>query len=993
MASKNKLYEIYTKYNLNEQKQVAKATKKPQTMLETYQAYRINKFNFVHHNEYKKLILSEAVFGNIYKGTVYLAKDDIDFLKQFDPYYWKQALFMRYDKYLYTYLRKLNQLRMEEYKQIFDYALEHEKSIMDTDPLYVASGKSSLGLAKLHAKDIAKSYVDKRFNYTTVPPEADSGLQPFDLVERGFDGVRIFAKPYIKELVKRLEGTIGVHDGYDLHNPKEINVRTTSASGEDKVVSKKKTDGFSFPSKEAIRDMIEDYLRLLGNQIVKYDVDDLKYKPNHPDIPASEMREKNAVYKAFRGEGGRKMVDSMAYELSKDFLVNSEIQKLIRQYRASGQEVNTQELRRQAETNVTKYLDKLISEGKLKTGKREIRLPDPDNPSNELVIKPEDLPTGERGNINKIKELVKSGPKKGETREKLVHPDLYLLQQTNFIKQQKIKFNKNGEVIPGSEKPIETVEVEMPVLKPGHSYRRLTRTEVELLDKLKDVGNDVSKLTPGEQNLYYSTFAGDPSSVLRGEHMDIENADHPDENKRFRSLYVHSEHMPESNKQGSEHSRAGGFFPNAETPERRYLRKYDLRITDDAIEKFHNPKYASKIDVLFGPDGIGRDLRNIIQDYIQNRLSSGEMQETFNLRVERQVLMMFLPQLIDMGAQKVFENLDEHNIETDASVTRHLLNLMLTSMEQQDFGRGSRRRRQNSVAASPSEAADLFSFTRAINCGPGVRKMETGTCHFAYRLDQLEELANSLSQDVKSMQGTIGDDSASVSEKETSMGEIISSFQFAMHDLGLAYLAKAFYDNPNANWPSLSVKEEFAKKAQAEADAFVEGILSSLSGTQTEQGSTIKAGMAIEMIKAEIESTLKASAMPADVNPLVIRADRELDEHPTNHAEIIQKYRQKQVPDALLDLVASHTRQIQKTINAKTKLIKDIIAGTIAPTLIFTINPKYLERATIQSLIAFLDQNLRDNTNFAQKQKEKIQTFALRLRTELDSRQSKGVNT
>lgn len=988
MPSNDKLYEIFEKYNLNSQPVKFVEPKKHSNINEVYQNYKISKYNFVHKNSYKANI-SEVVFGNVFKGTVYLNQDDILFLRQFDPYYWKQALFMRYDKYLFEYLKRLNNLRQNEYSEVYKHALEHEKSVLDTDPLYISAGNSALSLAKLHAKDIAKQFVDKRYNYTTVPPEMDSSLQPFDLVTRGFDGYRFFAKPYIKPLVKRLEGTVGVHDGFDLHNPREVQIKTTTKDGKVISATKKATDGFVFPSEESIRDMIEDYLRLLGNQIVKYDAEDLKHKPNHPEKDSADMPEQDAKYHSYNGGGGRKLVDSMYYELTKDFLMNNELQKLIASYRASGVEINTSELRKQADQNAKNILDRLISEGKFKTGKREIRIPDPANPGSEIILRPEDLPTGDRGLITKTRTSVKGGKDKGKEIDKIDHPNLYLLHHTNFVKKAPIKFNKDGDVV--YEGQPEIVETEMPVLKSGHAYKKLTREELDVLDKLKQVGNDPNRLDPFERDIYNRVFAGDPSRVLRGEHMDVENADHPDESKKFRSLYIHSEHLPGANKQGSEHSRAGGLFPNAETPERQYLRKYDIKISEDAIEKFHNPKYARKIERMFSADGLGHSLRSIIKDYIENRLNSSELQETFNLRVERSVLLMFLPQLVEIGLQKVFENLDRDNIETDVTVIKDLVSKMLTSMEQQDFGRGSRRRRQNAVAASPQEAADLFSFTKSISCGPGIRRMETGTCRFVYRLENLEELASNLSDDIRDLQKTVSDDGASVSEKETSIGEIISSFQFAMHDLGLAYLAKAFYDNPDENWASVSVKNNYAKQAQEKADKFVEEVLESFSSNQTEEGSAIKAGMAIERIKAEIEETFKGTPMPADVNPLVIQADRELNTNPIDHVAIVEKYKAKQVPAPILDYIVSHARQINSTINKAENILEKIINGSMIPTLIFTLNTKYITRPKIDDLVKYLQTNLNNNTNFANNYRDKILGYITKSKAELNSRSAKGI--
>ena len=118
MPSNDKLYQIFEKYNLNSQSVKSVETKKHANINEVYQNYKISKYNFIHKNSYKANI-SEVVFGNVFKGTVYLNQDDILFLRQFDPYYWKQALFMRYDKYLFEYLKRLHNLRKNEYDEVW----------------------------------------------------------------------------------------------------------------------------------------------------------------------------------------------------------------------------------------------------------------------------------------------------------------------------------------------------------------------------------------------------------------------------------------------------------------------------------------------------------------------------------------------------------------------------------------------------------------------------------------------------------------------------------------------------------------------------------------------------------------------------------------------------------------------------------------------------------------------------------------------------------
>ena len=89
-------------------------------LFEIYCAYSKDKKNNLFENpEYYMDLLGEAVMNSIYKGTVFLADDDKKFLAQFDPSLWKDALYQRYNIYLWDYLKKLQEAREEKFQQYF----------------------------------------------------------------------------------------------------------------------------------------------------------------------------------------------------------------------------------------------------------------------------------------------------------------------------------------------------------------------------------------------------------------------------------------------------------------------------------------------------------------------------------------------------------------------------------------------------------------------------------------------------------------------------------------------------------------------------------------------------------------------------------------------------------------------------------------------------------------------------------------------------------
>lgn len=232
--------------------------------------------------------LDEAVLGSHYKASLFFGPDDVKFLQQFPRKYWIDALNQRYNSEvpgfnsLYNYLSSLQEKRDPAFKERFSDYHQQELEHFNTNPVYSNLQPSvKAHLAHDHARTAAKHYA-----YNSVKPEDFPAPDKPEIFEfrKGKGVERIKANPYINDLVKKLEGTYGKEDGYDLMHPeKVITKRYNEKTGKTIYGSFLKTDGFRLPTKETIRRTIQNYLKFISQGIIKLNSEDLEDAVDLPD--------------------------------------------------------------------------------------------------------------------------------------------------------------------------------------------------------------------------------------------------------------------------------------------------------------------------------------------------------------------------------------------------------------------------------------------------------------------------------------------------------------------------------------------------------------------------------------------------------------------------------------------------------------------------------------------------------------------------------------
>jgi hypothetical protein len=220
-----------------------------------------------------------AIQGDVPRIPVNIDKDDIEFLRQFPSYFWKQALHQRYDK-LFHLLRGLHRERVSHP----DFATLKTliKQALDTENWDILKGKMSddgISHLKTYHSDWSekeKEGIAERAAFEEVKQRTDRVPDP-EVEEFKLSGKRgketVFrVKPFFNRLYHKLERTRGVPHakdsglegkgqyGYDMSYPlegKEGLPHTTGAPLDGQMGG-----GFQFPSKAQVDKVISDFLNL-----------------------------------------------------------------------------------------------------------------------------------------------------------------------------------------------------------------------------------------------------------------------------------------------------------------------------------------------------------------------------------------------------------------------------------------------------------------------------------------------------------------------------------------------------------------------------------------------------------------------------------------------------------------------------------------------------------------------------------------------------------
>ena len=234
--------------------------------------------NIVHKNSvltecidsFQKELLLEAKILDVEKIPLKMNQSDIDFLHQFNPRWWKQAVKKRFDL-LFEALKEREEVRKIYYDKLYDYQLDYAKKELERSPIlkFLSSDVQDAMLKNTAHRQTMEKIVklaDQKF-WQGVGKKYESNME-FNFTGSGNKTITYDKNPYIKELIEAIEGEIGEKGGIDLSNPHEVKIETTNDKGESKIKIKRKTNGFEFPEEETINEMQKKWLSGIANGLL-----------------------------------------------------------------------------------------------------------------------------------------------------------------------------------------------------------------------------------------------------------------------------------------------------------------------------------------------------------------------------------------------------------------------------------------------------------------------------------------------------------------------------------------------------------------------------------------------------------------------------------------------------------------------------------------------------------------------------------------------------
>jgi len=244
-------------------------------------------------------LINEAIENVVPKFPTLMGKSNSIFLQeQFPEKYWPQALHLRYQK-LFNYLSLLSLLRKLVYDGVIQREKGQEEAYWNTPRWQDWSKLAKDNKVMLQSDAKAKAIATKAFpaGVEVTPEEAKQKLEQFyrtltdeeyefvknvlhrikhfylDNRKEPFTNLKIhnenprsyMAKAYIADLAKELEGAYGSSEGYDLNNPRRIEVNVRGNEKEPRFV----TDTFVLPTLERLKAQIKKHKVSIAGNIVK----------------------------------------------------------------------------------------------------------------------------------------------------------------------------------------------------------------------------------------------------------------------------------------------------------------------------------------------------------------------------------------------------------------------------------------------------------------------------------------------------------------------------------------------------------------------------------------------------------------------------------------------------------------------------------------------------------------------------------------------------
>ena len=562
-----------------------------------------------------------------------------------------------------------------------------------------------------------------------------------------------------------------------------------------------------------------------------------------------------------------------------------------------------------------------------------------------------------------LKDLIRAGKIVTPTGEKLeldasgrvIHPDLFLPHKEVTIR----KINSVGNEV--EEKTMN------PVVTAGHFYRRINPAESALIDKVQEAGGDLSKISEPERQQYEIL-----SRKLRGMHYDIST-------DKVKPIYVnsHNEMDLKHGRQGSEHSRAGGFHPNQDSDIKIFLSKHGI----------NRQKYNDKIATLFKDDPEGAGLKAEIRNEVDNQLLMSSKKDTFDTIVERMVLRGAVDQLTKIAFLKVLENLGIDGIElrTDAGtkVRRKMIKSIIDHLEQQDLGRGSRRTRVSRRIFFTGTIDDIKKYSDSVVCRPDKRRLGSSRCGFRYDLDELLDIGReAIALAIKASDAIDKQEDLSAEDLETEILQLKAAFEQGLMALELSYFEIAKKGKAED-------LEALELEAFAQAKRQVEEFLNNLAKTSLSTKAMLgeiqnQVEKNVNIVKPPEEQTTpqtqepKTSVPAAQLN-LTAYADvkKQLDADPKNYDMIIKNAVEK-MGKRYPDETPSELKYLRDQAQLKMSNANAAIDRMIASNSFFNINVndlKIADKPRLESLYAALKAYVEKNPTYANVYNAKLSSI------------------
>jgi hypothetical protein len=184
---------------------------------------------------------------HIYKRPITFDNDDIKYLHQFPRKFWLQAMVRRYRHDLFEALKDRHERRQpfyeKKHKEILPGLIEQWKSRNSQK-----GEKMARRQAVLEAEEFAAKHPDAQIEYPETKVYNFKGAGKSKAVS-------IRAKPYMKQLVHKLEGDFGDPSGFDLSHPRGTGDHMS-------------TRGFNFPTQDSLREMMSDWMNYIAHHML-----------------------------------------------------------------------------------------------------------------------------------------------------------------------------------------------------------------------------------------------------------------------------------------------------------------------------------------------------------------------------------------------------------------------------------------------------------------------------------------------------------------------------------------------------------------------------------------------------------------------------------------------------------------------------------------------------------------------------------------------------